>query len=118
MSTKPHGLIVQFANGWQLHFGGLSALVDAISYADEHATKVCVISNPNTIARDLEGSRAREQSAVGSKYRKSDIVFDAPEDRVLRSMGRLDLFERAEPPPRCWPVRMAIRRRRQQIGDE
>ena len=118
MSTKPHGLIVQFANGWQMHFGGLSALVDAIEYADEHATKVCVISNPETIARDLEGSRAREQSTVGSKYVKSDVAFDAPEDRMLRGLGRLDLLERRVPEPRCWPIRMAIRRRRQQIGDE
>jgi hypothetical protein len=59
MSTKPHGLIVQFANGSQRHFAGKSALVDAIDYADRFETKVCVISTPQSVLDDLRGVTRR-----------------------------------------------------------
>jgi len=111
------GKIVVFSNGETLHFAGKSALDDALAYADEHETKVCVISTPETILRDLEGSRARALAEIGAKYPKTDAAYDAPEDRMLRGKGRLDLLERAEPAPRCWPIRLAFRRR-QQSGDE
>jgi len=117
--SKLHSLIVDFANGEALHFEGKSALDDALAYADEHATKLCVISTPESILRDLQGSRARERAEIeGARYRKTDHAYESPEHHALRAKGRLDLLELHEPAPRYWPIRLAIKRRRQQIGDE
>jgi len=105
-----YGRIISFSDGVSMHFSGTRALQDAIDYADEHGLKVCVVSDPASIKRDLEGSRERERAEYGARNVRSDPVFDSPERRQLRAVGRLDLLEQPEPAPRWHPVRIARRR--------
>lgn len=71
-----YGLIVDFSDGIVAHFPGKDALAQAIAYADARGTKVCVISSPESIERDLQGARKRQ----------------TPEYRGLLRAGRLDLL--------------------------
>lgn len=118
MSNRLHSIIVDFSDGSAREFKGLECLANAIAYADERNLRIRVISHPASIMRDLQGSRARHLAVVGSKYPKSDHAYNSPESRMLRAHARLDLLEIAEPASRCWPQRLTIKHRRQQMGDE
>jgi len=101
-----HGLIATFSNGQSRHFPGKSALADAIAWADDRDTQVCVFSTPDTILRDLAGTRAREDAPVGAKYLRRELpLYDAPEERMLRGARRLDLYSWPKIPRRWWPLR-------------
>lgn len=102
------GVICTFSDHRSRYFPGKSGLGDAIAYADAHDLKVYVFSTPDTILRDLQGTRAREPSAVGAKHlRYGELLpYDSPEERMLRGRRRLDLFQRPAPRPRWWPLRI------------
>lgn len=115
MSTSTQGVIVMLSDGRARHFPGTEGLRDARDYARAHGLQVCVLSTPETILRDLRGSRAREQAKVaGTKYPKhGDLLpYDPPEDKMLRGVGALDLFQRPEVAVRWWPLRLRQFRRR------
>ena len=61
----------------------------AIDWADEHEAKIVCISSPETILRDLQGTREQLEPTQGKKH-PSDSVF-MPEKAMLK--GRMDLFE-------------------------
>jgi len=103
-------MIVTFSNDDVVHFASSSPMRDAVRYCDEHRTRIRCTSTPNSILRDLQGSRERKIAEVGSKYPQSDPVIDSPERRALSTLGRLDLLDQPEPRPRWWPLRIARRR--------
>jgi len=111
VSGKAWGVTATFSDGWSRHFPGTSGLADAIAYADRHDVQVCTFSTPDTIARDLQGTRARPPSEVGAKYLRHELpAYDSPEERMLRGARRLDLYARPAPPMRWWPLRFLHRR--------
>jgi hypothetical protein len=76
---------------------GESAAQQAIEWADRHQAKIMTISSPETIARDLMGTRApleakraKDGPAGGMQKHPADVV-QFPELTMLR--GRRDLFE-------------------------
>ena len=110
------GLNVSFTEGVARHFPGRSALRHAIEFADEHELRIRCISTPESILRDLQGSRAREQGET--KYLKHDLAFESPELRMLIPFGRTDLLDPPEPLPVWHPLRLSIRRTRTDHDEE
>ena len=58
-----------------------------IEWADEHEAKIITISTPDTILRDLQGTRAPLQ-AKGKQKHPADVVL-FPELTMLRERGDL-----------------------------
>lgn len=102
------GVIASFTDGVSRHFPGKDGVREAIDYADAHGLKVLVFSTPESILRDLQGDRARPQADVGTKYPKDGDVlpFVSPEERTLRQMQRLDVWQRPTVRTRWWPLRL------------
>lgn len=84
---EEHGCIVTFSNDEARWFTGAEALADAVAYADRRGLRIRTISTPETIYRDLQGSRA----AQGGK-RGGAVYF--PEENMLGHARRSDLDER------------------------
>jgi hypothetical protein len=64
-----------------LHFAGSDAIRDLIRYCDQRGYKVVTISNPRTIYRDLQGSRAAMADYPGTTHRMGQT--NVPEARLL-----------------------------------
>ena len=85
---KRLGVIVQFENGISKQFTGGDTTRQAAAFADQYETKISVISSPDTIYRDMQGTR---RPIVQTKRQIQDTMF-LPELRTLSSIGRKDLF--------------------------
>ena len=72
------------------HFSDQGYVQQAISWADEHGAKIVCISSPETILRDLQGTREHLEPHSGKKHPPDSIFM--PEKAMLR--GRMDLYER------------------------
>lgn len=66
--------------------GGDAPLLQAINYADANNAKIICISSPETIYRDLQGTR---DPSLTERY-QDGIAF--PERPMLGKFGRLDLW--------------------------
>lgn len=108
-AEAPPGVTVGFSNDFVWPF---ASEAEAIAYADAHGLQICVKSTPATIAGDLRGRTRPPLRATGGgmKYARDPLPYDSPEERWLRGARRLDLFQRPEPRPRWWPLRMFRRR--------
>lgn len=60
-------------------------LRELAAYCDAHDLKVRVLSSPQTILRDLRGSRAVQRDVA--------VVTEYPEERMLQRIGRRDLLD-------------------------
>lgn len=65
-----------------------TATQQAVEYADAHDAKIVCISSPETILRDLQGTRAELEVRAGKKFRQEGIQL--PEVTMLRK--RIDLL--------------------------
>lgn len=68
---------------------GPPSIEQAAARADELGAKIVSISSPETILRDLQGSRARLEPQVGQKH-PADML-QLPEVMMLGRIGRADL---------------------------
>ena len=81
---------------WSRQFGAEAGYVQAVAdYADEQGAKVVSLSTPETIWRDLQGTRAEltpiVQRVTRVESQPEDIVR-TPEVSMLGRIGRLDLL--------------------------
>ena len=86
------GCIVTFSNGTVRHFtgAGLAALRSAAEYADTHGLLVQTVSTPQTIYRDLHGTREQIGTDKDKTHRSTNM--NLPEARMLGAIGRKDLL--------------------------
>lgn len=80
---------------------GMSALADIIDFCDRHSLKVRCLSTPDSIYRDLQGSRAQRGTSrkVDLSLPEAPEVVRYPEQAMLGKWGRADLFEKGS----HWP---------------
>jgi hypothetical protein len=80
---------------WVRHFSQRGYVQAAADYADAHEAKIVTLSTPETIWRDLQGTRAplfqRRGPQTGVEKQIVDRV-DVPELSMLGKIGRRDLL--------------------------
>lgn len=86
------GVTVTFSDGTARHFTGSArdALTDAAAHADSRDLRVRTISTPQTIYRDLHGTREQLDTDKDKKHRSTGT--NTPEARMLGMIGRKDLL--------------------------
>lgn len=72
---------------------GTEATRAVAAFCDTHGARIVSLCTPDTIYRDLQGSRAIDVWTAQRRRRREHRV-DLPEDRILAAIGRTDLLER------------------------
>jgi hypothetical protein len=86
------GCIVTYTDGTVRHFtgSGHASTRAAAEYADLHDLHVRTISTPQTVYRDLHGSR--EQMVTDSDKTHRSVNLNLPEVNMFGAIGRKDLL--------------------------
>ena len=80
---------------WSRQFATRGFIQAAAEYADSEGAKVVTISTPETIWRDLQGTRASLTMRLGPQTgieKPLDARIDIPERTLLGKIGRRDLL--------------------------
>lgn len=80
---------------WSRHFATAGYVQAIADYADAHGAKIVCLSTPETIHRDLQGTREDIDPYVTRQTRIEKQGFDrvaVPEVSILGRIGRTDLI--------------------------
>lgn len=92
------GCIATYSDGDVRHFTGKGYVRAAADHADEHGTLIVSLSTPETIYRDLQGTRAHIEPRYDTHQPPDAIAI--PEAAMLGRIGRRELLQGWEARPK------------------
>lgn len=89
------GVIASLTRGDEersVHFPGAGAISRIADYCDKHDWKIRCLSTPQTVYRDLQGTRESVEDTIAGD-RRTGLAGQSVELRMLGRIGRIDLVE-------------------------
>lgn len=90
LRSAPTVRIGNRGHNWKTTRFGPTYIEQAVEWADVHEARIVCMSTPETILRDLQGTRGELEAQPRHRYVGEQVKY--PERSMLGQIGRADLF--------------------------